>query len=60
MNTWNFDIHLDYFTFTVLSQVEENLNQHPCENYVHLSIAIIGWLWIQEVRTKSTKALCDN
>lgn len=46
MHEGSYDIHLRYFISVV--NIKGNINQHACWNYTSFSVAIIGWLWIQE------------
>lgn len=48
MHTWSSDvalnIHLCYFTFVLLINVNENINQYSCWNDTPLSLGTTGWL----------------
>jgi hypothetical protein len=42
------NVFLVCFTSVFLVNVNESVNQHSCPNYAHRSVAVLGWLQIQE------------
>ena len=54
-NTWSPNTCPCCLTFILLININENINQHSCQNYTHPPVTAIGWLWIQKCRKSQQK-----